>query len=73
MDECLSHGGRSVVGFGLGAHYCLGASLARLEARIALEALVSELPKLRRRSSVIEYVDSFLIRGPHHLELAWAA
>ncbi|HTF34160.1 MAG TPA: cytochrome P450 [Myxococcota bacterium] len=61
------------VGFGLGAHYCLGASLARLEARIALEALVSELPKLRRRSSVIEYVDSFLIRGPHHLELAWAA
>jgi len=61
------------VGFGLGAHYCLGASLARLEARIALEALIGELPKLRRRSSVIEYVDSFLIRGPHHLELAWAA
>jgi cytochrome P450 len=61
------------VGFGLGAHYCLGASLARLEARIALEALVSELPKLHRRSAVIEYVDSFLIRGPHHLELAWAA
>jgi len=61
------------VGFGLGAHYCLGASLARLEARIALESLVGELPKLRRRSSVIEYVDSFLIRGPHHLELAWAA
>jgi cytochrome P450 len=61
------------VGFGLGLHYCLGASLARLEARIALEALVSELPRLRRRSSVIEYIDSFLIRGPHHLALAWAA
>jgi cytochrome P450 len=61
------------VGFGLGAHYCLGASLARLEARIALEALVSELPRLRRRNTAIEYIDSFLIRGPHHLELAWAA
>lgn len=33
--------------FGLGVHYCLGAPLARLEARIALTALVQRYPNLR--------------------------
>jgi len=61
------------LGFGLGAHYCLGAALARLEARIALDALLDELPLLRRRNPTIEYADSFLVRGPHRLELARAA
>jgi len=61
------------LGFGLGAHYCLGAALARLEARIALEALLDELPHLHRRNATIEYADSFLLRGPHRLELTRAA
>jgi cytochrome P450 len=61
------------LGFGLGVHYCLGASLARLEAQIALGALIDELPKLRRRGNAVEYVDSFLVRGPKTLELVWAA
>jgi len=37
----------SNLGFGHGIHYCLGASLARLEARVAFEALLSRHPGLR--------------------------
>ena len=35
------------VGFGRGAHYCLGAPLARLEGEIALGTLFERLPNLR--------------------------
>lgn len=34
--------------FGKGAHYCLGAPLARLEAQIAIPTLLREAPALRR-------------------------
>jgi len=33
--------------FGLGPHYCLGAPLARMEARVALAALILRFPHLR--------------------------
>jgi cytochrome P450 len=33
--------------FGLGTHFCLGAPMARLEAEIALRALITRLPGLR--------------------------
>jgi cytochrome P450 len=35
------------LGFGKGAHYCLGAPLARMEAEIALNTLLARLPDLR--------------------------
>ena len=49
--------------FGFGVHFCLGASLARLEARCVLESFVDEVPKLCRSDEVLEYVDSNLVRG----------
>jgi cytochrome P450 len=60
------------VAFGFGVHFCLGASLARLEARCALEALVPELAGRRRREPAVEYIDSTLMRGPRQLELVAA-
>lgn len=35
------------VGFGFGVHYCLGAPLARLEGRIAIQKLVQRFPDMR--------------------------
>jgi cytochrome P450 len=59
---------RGHLAFGLGVHFCLGASLARLEAKVALEVLVSELP-LTAEAPKAELVDSFLVRGPRSLYL----
>lgn len=61
------------LGFGFGKHFCLGSSLARLEARCALEALLTELPNLVRREHEREWVDSFLVRGPTALAVERAA
>jgi len=61
------------VGFGFGLHFCLGASLARLEARVALEELVARCRKIERKTSEIEWIDSLILRGPRSLPLRFDA
>ena len=49
--------------FGQGTHFCLGASLARLEATIALEQVQSRLGDWRVREDELERVHSSNVRG----------
>jgi cytochrome P450 len=54
--------------FGFGTHFCLGAQLARLEARVALEELFAA-PSYEVDRSRVERVKSLLLRGIKHLPL----
>src|SRR5438270_2152965 len=45
LDLRRQHTGH--LAFGHGAHYCLGAPLARIEAQIGLQSLLSRFPDLR--------------------------
>ncbi|MFQ6397244.1 cytochrome P450 family protein [Nocardia sp. KC 131] len=64
------------IAFGHGIHFCLGAGLARLEARIAITTLVERYPDLRLAvdDAELRWRESILIRGLHDLpvELAGA-
>ena len=60
------------VAFGFGPHFCLGASLARVEIRVMLEELLPRLPKLRLVDDApVERTHSSFIRGIHHLSVRW--
>ncbi|MEE9608099.1 MAG: cytochrome P450 [Myxococcota bacterium] len=59
--------------FGHGIHFCLGAALARLEARVAFETLFARCRDLRLEADQIETLDSMLLRGPKSLPLAFEA
>lgn len=56
--------------FGFGAHFCLGANLARLEARVAFEELLARFPDYRMTQSRVERHCSGPIRGALRLPLA---
>ncbi|MEM7747934.1 MAG: cytochrome P450 [Pseudomonadota bacterium] len=56
------------VTFGYGAHFCLGAPLARMEAGIALPALHKRYPKMTMADEP-QWSDGFTLRGPSSLPL----
>ncbi|MFE6917894.1 cytochrome P450 family protein [Streptomyces rubiginosohelvolus] len=59
--------------FGHGAHYCLGAPLARMEARIAIGALLERCPGLARDESggELDWLPGLLMRGTRGLPVRW--
>lgn len=58
--------------FGQGIHYCLGAPLARAEARITIEMLHQRLPRLRLvPDRPLEYRSGIVLRSLKHLWVEW--
>ena len=58
--------------FGHGIHFCLGAPLARLEARVALNILLARWTDIRRvREVPLEPLDSFILLGLRHLPITF--
>ncbi|MBW2316795.1 MAG: cytochrome P450 [Deltaproteobacteria bacterium] len=58
------------LGFGFGVHFCLGASLARLEAGTALAGLIPMLQSFERSGRASEPLNSILVRGRTLIELS---
>jgi cytochrome P450 len=54
--------------FGFGAHFCLGAPLARLEAEIAFRGLLESFPKLSLTGAPVERRPNPILRGLARLE-----
>jgi len=60
---------REHVALGHGAHFCIGAPLARLEARVALEELAKRVEHVSLPDQELAYEPSFILRGLVRLEL----
>jgi len=59
------------IAFGFGIHFCLGAPLARLEAKIALQEMLGRFQNLKKKEEGITRIDSFFLRGLKTLPLTF--
>jgi len=57
----LGRGGPAPLAFGYGAHYCLGAALARVQTSVALRQILARNPVL---AGTVTWRDTPAIRGP---------
>ncbi|WP_437672030.1 cytochrome P450 [Sorangium sp. So ce131] len=68
-DRFELHRGQPSLTFGHGAHFCLGAALARMEAKVALEVLIPRIREVTRAPGEIPYNRTLTVRGPVSLPL----
>jgi cytochrome P450 len=59
------------VSFGAGIHYCLGASLARIEGQEVFRALAERLPTMELETTTLEYQPSVQFRSLRALPIRW--
>lgn len=57
--------------FGQGAHFCIGAALARTEAAVAVEALMTRMPNLELAADQVEWQTRVQFRGPASLPVVF--
>ena len=57
------------ISFGRGIHHCLGAPLARLEGRIALEVLLERFDEIGFGARAPKYRPSVVLRGLEHFDV----
>ncbi|MGH8610700.1 MAG: cytochrome P450 [Gammaproteobacteria bacterium] len=63
---------RSHLSFGKGIHYCLGASLARLQTQITIQVMTTRFPGMRLvPDQTLEYSPNLSFRGPKQLLAEW--
>lgn len=49
---------------GYGAHYCLGAALARLEGEVGLQEMLARFPEFEVDPDEVTHVQTNTVRGP---------
>ncbi|MEU6263494.1 cytochrome P450 [Saccharopolyspora shandongensis] len=69
----LSRSDNAHLAFGHGAHFCIGAQLARLMLQVGLRTLLDRLPGLRFAVDAddVAWKEGMILRGPAGLEIAW--
>lgn len=58
------------LGFGHGAHHCLGAQLARVELQEGLRALLTGLPRIEPAGDIV-WKTQMIVRGPRTMPIRW--
>jgi cytochrome P450 len=73
-DEFVLERQQASVSFGHGIHFCIGAQLARMEGRLALEALLTRLKRFTRVPGEVTWsMSTPVTRGPVKLPFRFEA